>query len=268
MEPAEKNLVRAVVRPLELSERSDSPGPSVQGDKRPGRKTPPAGDVVKLRAVPVAAVDQGLVAEAATWITAKVAATLKNGAQEVGEYLLEKFFANDQGLAKAKNPHKSASFRALAEKCGTPALPISKTWLNNAVNVALIIRRLPEHSAVFKALPSSYQEALLPLGDPVKVERLAKHAMARELSFRELRQAVFEERAKLPKGESRGRPRMPMVVTTLASSLKLFTFPGGKRLFTKADVEELDDEQRKDALESAERIIEKLRDLVGKLKEG
>jgi len=125
-------------------------------------------------------------------------------------------FGNDPTLARSRNPHKNASFRALAEKCGTPELPVSKSWLDNAVGVALMLRQLPETAKVFKELLPSYQTALLPLRNP-------------------------------------GRD-------------KLFTLEGGKRSFTKADVEELDDEQRKKAIESAEGLIEKRRDLLGSLK--
>jgi len=37
-------------------------------------------------------------------------------------------------------------------------------------------------------------------------------------------------------------------------------------LFTKVDLDELDEEQRKEALESAEQMIERLEDLVNELK--
>jgi len=239
-----RGLVPPGTHPLELSERLDSSNPTLRG-----------------------VVDKELVDEAATWICAKVAATLKLGAQEVGEYVLDTFFRGDPDLAKSKNPRKDASFRALAEKCGTPELPVSKTWLNSAVGVALMIRQLPETARAFRELPPSYQETLLPLGDPTKVEKVAKQAVAKDLSFRELRQAVAEERAKMPRDDSRGgRPPTPVIVKTLTRSLKLFTLEGGRRSFMKAQVEELDDEQRKDALESAEGLIEKLKDLVSKLK--
>lgn len=66
--------------------------------------------------------------------------------------------------------------------------------------------------------------------------------------------------------ESRGRAPTPVVVRTLNRSLKLFAFEAGKRSFTKADVEELDHEQRKNAIQSTEGLIEKLKDLLGKLK--
>ncbi len=268
MEPSERGaltkgkqsrgFVAPIVRPPELSERSDSSkiakhGPA-DGDPAPGKD-------------PRKTVDRKQVEEAATWISAKIAATLKRGAHEVGEYLLDRFFRDDPELAKSRNPHKNASFRALAEKCGTPELPVSKTWLNNAVGLAALVRQLPDTAKAFKELPPSFQESLLPLRDPAKVEKMARHAIAKQLSFRMLRQAVAEERSKLPKGEPRGRHAMPVVLRTLSGSLRLLAFAGGKRLFTKADLDELDEEQRKEALASAEHMIERLEDLVGQLKE-
>ena len=249
-----------ITQPHELSERSDSSVDGRNGARRSGQHA-------KLEKATLVVVDRALVDEAAAWITARVAATLKLGAREVGEYILDRFFRNDPALAKSRSPHKNASFRLLAEKCGTPELPISKTWLNNAVGVALMTRQLPATATAFKELPPSYQETLLPLRDPTKVEKLAKLALSRELSFRELRQSVAEERSKLPKARSKGRPASPIVIKVLRESLRRFVLPGGKRSFSKADVEDLDEQQRKDALQAAETIIDKLKDLVSKLKE-
>jgi hypothetical protein len=254
-----RGFVPSIVQPLELSERSDSSKMAKQGSTD--------GDLAAERHS-LATVDWKQVEEAATWISAKIAVTLKRGAQEVGEYLLGKFFRNDCEFARSRTPHKSASFRALAEKCESPELPVSKTWLNNAVSVAALVRQLPDTAKAFKQLPPSFQETLLPLRDPAKVEKMARHAVAKHLTFRKLRQAVAEERAKLPKGAPRSRQAMPVVLKTLNDSLKLLTFAGGKRLFTKADLDGLDEEQRKEALESAEQIIERLDDLVQKLKGG
>jgi hypothetical protein len=57
-----------------------------------------------------------------------------------------------------------------------------------------------------------------------------------------------------------------VIVKTLNRSLKVFTLEGGKRSFTKAQVEELDEQQKKEAVESAQRLIEQLKDLVTRLK--
>jgi len=98
------------------------------------------------------------------------------------------------------------------------------------------------------------------------VEQIAKQAATKDLSYRELREVVATERAKKPKDDSRGRPRKPLILKTLTRSLRAFAFQGSKQFFTKADVEELDHEQKKDALTSAQALMEKLKGVVKKLK--
>jgi hypothetical protein len=210
-------------------------------------------------------VDKKLVDEAAAWIRDKAMETAKKATVEVGEYIIKKFFDNDVEALKSKNPTKSASFRALAEKCGTADFPFSKTWLNNAVGVALMYRALPAEKAAFKELGPSVQALLLPLKIPEKVEKVADLALNDHLSFREVRKAVEKEQSRKAK-DDRGRPRKPLIVKTLDRSLRLFAFEGGKRSFTKSDVDELEEAERKLAIQSAEALVEKLKALVGKLK--
>jgi len=260
------NLLIPTVASRELSERSDSSSrtlPRRSPSARPASLIGRAEGVVKADLM---GGDAELVEEAAAWIRGKVAETLKRGAEEIGGYLLDRFFHGDVEVVKSRNPHKNASFRALVEKCGTSDLPVSKTWLNNAVGIATMVRQLPQTATAFKQLPPSFQETLLPLGDPTKVEKVARQAVTKELSFRDLRDVVAEERAKIPKDDSKGRPRTPVIVKTLNRSLRVLTLEGGKRSFTKADVEELDEEQKKNARESVEFLMEKLKDLVAKLK--
>lgn len=258
--PGPARVAPSIIEPRELSERSDS-------SKRAGRRefqlhlartSDAAAGTVRPDLV---LIDRKRVNEAAAWISAKVAATLRRGAQDVGEYVLDTFFSSDPELAKSKNPQKNASYRALAERCGTTELPISKTWLNNAVGVAVMLRRLPE-AASFKELPPSYQETLLPLRDPAKVEKLAKQAAANDLSFRALRRVVAEERAKAPKDGSRGRPPIPAVIKALNHSLMLFASSGNKRAFSKSEIQGLDRQQRRHAKACAAAIVAKLKDLV------
>ena len=187
--------------------------------------------------------------------------------REVGEYVLDKFFHGDAELVRSKNPFKNASFRELAGWCDTPDLPLSKTGLQRAVSIAMMIRLLPPGATGFKKLAPSHQAILLPLRDPTKVENIAKEAAENLWSVRHLRQVVAKKRARTSRDESKGgRSPTPVIVKTLNRSLKVFTLEGGKRSFTKAQVEELDEQQKKDAVESAERLIEKLKDLVAKLK--
>ena len=264
--PESRRSVPPVVQPLELSERPDSSSSNLPGDKARGGQSPPVGKTAAARKTELVVVDRKRVDEAVAWIGGKVATTLRRAAQDVGEYVLDTFFSGDADLAKSKNPRKNASFRALAEKCGTPDLPISKTWLNNAVGVAVMLRRLPEVSSAFKELPPSYQETLLPLRDPAKVEEVARQAATKDLSFRELRQVVAEERAREPKDDFRGRPPIPLVVKTLNRSLKLFALGSARRSFSRAKIGELDRRQRRYVKASAEELVGKLQALISKLK--
>ena len=121
-----------------------------------------------------AEVDQELVEEAAKFIQKTLAETVFKGAQEVGSYIFKHFFGGKVERVTSKDPAKDASFAALATRCGTPELPISKTWLFNALGVAVACRSLPASSAFRKLLPS-HQTALLPLrqeDDFEKVEKL------------------------------------------------------------------------------------------------
>jgi len=217
---------------------------------------------------PDSIIDHKLVEEAASWIHKKLAETVERGAREIGEYVLDKFFKGDPEFASSRDSNKNASFRDLADKCDTPDMPISKSWLHNAVGVAIMTRQIPQGATAFRQLGLSHQTALLPLRDPAKVEKIAKEAADNVWSVRHLRGLVAKKRAKVPKDDSRGRPPTPVITKTLNRSLKLFAFEGGKRSFTKADVDALGDDQKKDALESAQALIEKLKELVGKLKKG
>ena len=211
-------------------------------------------------------VDQKHTREAAAWIREKVASTLRKGAEDVGEYVLDTFFAGDADLAKARTPNKNVSYRALAEKCGTPELPISKTWLNNAVGIAVMVRRLPENARAFRALPPSYQETLLPLRDPEKVEIVAKQATNTHITCRELRVVVADELANTPKISGRGRPRSPAVLKKLTRASTTFASSEANLWFTREEVNEMDGEQKRAALRSAESLICKLKSLMNCLR--
>lgn len=222
-----------------------------------------SGESVKTELVTI---DKRLIDEAVDWIRDTALEGIKKTLGEVGEYIIRKFFDDDVGLVRSKSPSKHASFRALAERCGSADFPVSKTWLNNAVGVAVMSRQLSSPKSAFRLLPPTLQETLLPLKDPDRVEKVAKKVIEGECTLREARKVVAQERAKLPKDEGRGRPPTPAIMKTLNRSLKLFMLEGGRRSFTRADVEDLDDDQREEAIKSAEALIERVRALVEKLR--
>ncbi len=207
--------------------------------------------------------DEKLVQESVRHIRKVLSETVIKGAIEVGNYLFEKFFDNDVERVRSQNPQKDASFRMLAEKCGTPELPVSKTWLSNAVGVAVISKALPS-SASFRQLPPSHQTVLLPLREPKRVEVFAERAMTKDLSVRDLRTVVQKEVAK-NKDEGRGRPPKPLIVKTLDRSLKLFTLESGRKSFTKAQVNALSEDEARYVREAATELVESLKKLLAEL---
>ena len=195
------------------------------------------------------------------WIRAKIATTGRRGAVDVGEYVLNTFFGGDPELAKSKNPRKAASYRHLAERCGTPDLPVTKTWLSTAVGTAVMIRRLPATGSAFQELPTSFQEALLPLGNPGSVERVAKQATTKSLSVRGVRKVVAQELARRPNAGARGRPPVPALIRTLNQCLELVALPGGKQLFSRVEIKQLSQEQRGRARANVDTLIARFRQL-------
>ena len=214
-------------------------------------------------------VDEKLVEEAARYIQKTLRETVARGMVEVGGYVFEKFFEGKVEKVASKDPTKNASLSELAKRCGTREMPISKTWLYNALWVAVATKELGPKSP-FCQLPPSHQATLLPLRNKdgfEKVEKLAEKAVEKDLSVGKVRELVSKEVARQPKGESKvGRPPKPLIVKTLDRSLKIFTFEEGKRSFTNADVAELDKDQVKHALEAAEKLAKNLDGLIERLK--
>lgn len=222
------------------------------------------GEVEKVEEDTSDVVDEKLVEQAAEWIKDTLAKTIHKGAIEVGNYIFDKFFDGDVEKVRSRNPKKNASFRKLAEKCGTPELPISATWLYNSVNIVVMDRLLPKSATAYRQLPPSHQEALVQLRDPSKVERLADRAYKKGLSVRDLKAQVRDELSHEQK-DPRGRKPKPLIIKTLSRSVKLFTLESGRRSFRKSDVDELSDADKKVALKTANDLIASLTGLVAKL---
>ncbi len=209
-------------------------------------------------------VDEKLVEQAANWIKDTLSKTLYKSAVDVGTYIFDKFFDGEVEKVRSKNPLKNASFRKLSEKCGTQDLPVSTTWLYNAVSIVVMDRVLPKTATAFRQLPPSHQEALVRLRDPNKVERFADRAYKKGLSVRDLKAQVREELSREEK-DPRGRKPIPLIIKTLSRSVKLFTLESGRRSFRKSDVDELSDADKKVALKTAKDLITSLTGLVEKL---
>lgn len=210
--------------------------------------------------------DTRLVDAAVDKISEILSATLYKGVIDVGTYVLETFYGNDPDRVSKNHPQKKASLGALAQRCGTQELPLSKTQLHTAVWSAAMLRQLPADASAFRELPPSHQATLLPLRDPAKVEQFAKRALKKNSTVRELRDTVKEERAKSKDpDDQRGRPPTPTALKALKRALASCSSESNRTIFTVAAVKELSEEQATEAREAAETLLKRLTEFVERL---
>jgi hypothetical protein len=208
--------------------------------------------------------DAVLVDRAVHHIRAVLASTVSRGMEEVGRYLLEEFFDNDPRLYFSTAPKKHASLRLLIARAESLDLPVSRTFLGNALRVAAASKELPREAA-FHELPASHRVELVRLREPEKVERLAAQAVERNLSVQKVRELVKREATK-GKRSTRGRRPTPPVLRAIDHCLRLLRDEEtGRLLFLKSDVSGLTDEQRERAetgLRSLEKRVAELRRIL------
>jgi hypothetical protein len=205
--------------------------------------------------------DQLLIEEATRHIRKVVGETVHQGALSVGTYILDRFFCGDIERVVLRSPTKHASFRLLAKRCGTPELPISKSWLHSAVGLAIMHRALPEDAA-FRKLPPTHQVALLPLRQPQVIEGLARQALAERLSSRELRHIARERHDRLT-GGSPVRHGASAIVEAMRSVNRLLS--RASHHFTLAHIDKLSKEEVTSALRVAQEALTKLAEFSEKL---
>jgi hypothetical protein len=210
-------------------------------------------------------VDKALVERAVSHIRDVVSKTVARGLDDVGTYLLREFYDDDPALYLSATPSKHASLSMLIERCESLDLPVSRTFLANALRMAAVTKQLPR-AATFHKLPPSHRVELLRVRAPEKLERLASKVVEGKLSVQKLRTLVQKEQEK-GKGASRGRRRSPEVLKAIEACLRVLRDEGtGKLLFHRSDVTEMTDEQQAKAdaaLKSLERRVAELRRILG-----
>ncbi|MEI8258308.1 MAG: hypothetical protein WCJ30_21740, partial [Deltaproteobacteria bacterium] len=167
----------------------------------------PRTEIVKLP-TGAAKPNDALVAKAAKDISAILHDTFARGLREVGDYLLKSFYDDDPALYHSTSPTKHASLSALVKQCGDVDFPVSKTFLSNAIRIAVMVRELPDAKNL-KLLPPSHQVELLRLERaPEKLETIAERAVEKKLPVKKLRAEVRKAVAGLEK-DPRGRKPAP-----------------------------------------------------------
>lgn len=182
-------------------------------------------------------------------------------ARRVGQYLLTTFFNGD--LRAFHNRYRRhVTFRKLAEQS---ELRLSYSFLWYAVAVVGQLEAMPRE--IGNALPLAHHRLLLPVRDPELKLRLAKEAVNRGLSKRELEQLI-KARTSPKAGETRrGRPPLPSFVKGInrlkqamalateqeitADSFRHYSPEDGKRLLAELYTQISQADQLAEALRSA-----------------
>lgn len=228
------------------------------------RPESPSAELVVLPAS-AAKVDKALVDLAVSHIRDVVSKTVARGLDDVGTYVLREFYDDDPALYLSASPSKHASLSTLIERCESLELPVSRTFLANALRMAAVTKQLPR-AATFHKLPPSHRIELLRVRAPEKLERLASKVVEGKLSVQKLRTLVQKEQEK-GKDTARGRKRSPEVLKAIEACLRVLRDEGtGKLLFHRSDVTEMTDEQQAKAdaaLTSLERRVAELRRILG-----
>lgn len=209
--------------------------------------------------------DKALVDRAVAHIRDVVSKTVARGLDDVGSYLLREFYDDDPALYLSASPSKHASLSMLIERCESLELPVSRTFLANALRMASVTKQLPR-AATFHKLPPSHRVELLRVRAPEKLERLASKVVEGKLSVQKLRTLVQKEQEK-GKDVARGRKRSPEVLKAIEACLRVLRDEEtGKLLFHRSDVTEMTEEQRAKAdvaLKSLEKRVTELRRILG-----
>jgi hypothetical protein len=209
----------------------------------------------------VAKVDRELVDRSVAEIRGIITKTVSRGQDEVGQYLLKAFFDDDPAAYFASGPTKHASLGKLMERCESMELPVSKTFLVNALRLAVAAKALPR-TATFNQLPPSHRVELLRVKTPEKLEKLAARAVAGKFSVQKLRTMVQKAEVRKPDAPGSGRKPTPAVMKAIDACLRqLRDEETGKLLFRRSDIRALTEEQQERAVAAFTALDKRVADL-------
>jgi hypothetical protein len=210
--------------------------------KRPAK--PESVSEVVVLPTGAAELDDALVTKAAKEIATILRNTIARGLHDVGDYLLKNFYDDDPALYHSTSPAKHASLSRLVAQCGKQDLPVNKTFLSNAIRLAVMTRELPESTSL-KQLPPEPPDRAAPVGARAREAGYHRRASRRE----EAHCAESPRRGAQGRREDaeveQGRKPVPPALRAVHKVTKLLGKDGSQNLaFLKADLSELTGEQR------------------------
>jgi hypothetical protein len=202
-----------------------------------------------------AVVDKALVNDAVSFINEKANETLYRGSEEIGAYLLERFFGNDIAVASSRTPHKPASYTAL---CQRTDLAVHPATLSLMVRVAAQEIFFKDKKFDSSGLSYTHKAELVKLPNTAEKIRLAKKALKSTFTSRLLSEEVKKTREK---SGAKGKIISSVIEKYMTDPVRLFENSRRNDFLSNAD------SLKKMRSETRERLKEKALEMVQKTKE-
>jgi hypothetical protein len=214
-----------------------------------------AAKITPSRSTKLALVDNALVNEAVNFINEKANETLYRGSEEIGAYLLEKFFNNDIAVASSRKPHKSNSYTAL---CKREDLAVHPATLSLMVRVAAQEVFFKEKNFNPAGLSYTHKAELVKLPNTVVKIRLAKKALKSTFTTRLLSEEVKKTNEK---SGAKGKVLSSVIEKYVTDPVRLFEDTRRNDFLSNAD------NLKTMRLETRQRLQEKALEMVEKTRE-
>lgn len=152
--------------------------------------------------------DQQLVSEAYQQVYDIMTNYYNKAVEEVGEYLIDKFYNGNLERAQKNKPVKYKSFKAFIERFSDQSY--SQSWFYNAVNIALDKKALEQQGYnQLDKLSISHRKALTKVKNVDDKIKLADEAINQKLSVRNLEERVQSSNQGSPKREGFSLKKLP-----------------------------------------------------------
>lgn len=223
--------------------------------RQPSEVAQSAAEMLPSTSTGPALVDKALVNDAVSFINEKANETLYRGSEEIGAYLLERFFGNDIAVASSRKPHKSASYAAL---CQREDLAVHPATLSLMVRVAAQEVFFKKKDFDPTGLSYTHKAELVKLPNTAVKIRLAQKALKSTFTTRLLSEEVKKTREK---SGVKGKVISAVIEKYLTDPVRLFENSRRNEFVSNTD------NLKKMRLGTRQKLQEKAREMVEKTKE-
>jgi dGTP triphosphohydrolase len=240
-----------------MAKRKATQGKVKAGDEQ--RRTPQIAKrsavMLPSPSVEAAIVDKALVNDAVNFINEKANETLYRGSEEIGAYLLERFFGNDIAVASSRNPHKPASYTALCQRADLAVHPATLSLMVRVAAQEVYFKQRRFNAA---GLSYTHKAELVKLPNTAEKIRLAQKALKSTLTSRLLSEEVKKTREK---SGAKGKVISSVIEKYMTDPVRLFENARRNDFLSNAD------NLKKIRRETRQKLLEKALEMVQKTKE-